>query len=130
MVMDDFHGMHKLCVFSHDGPIREIKVPSKNFHVYQAPLAFVRPPPPSTCNIVIQLRVEALIQFLFFCRWNPATNQAKPADTIVWQTRSSLSGWRYANTSAGSPIGFKQHCRWIPLAGCILKYAIQGYASA
>jgi hypothetical protein len=31
------HGLHKLCGFSHDGLILEIKVFPKIFHVYQAP---------------------------------------------------------------------------------------------
>jgi hypothetical protein len=37
--MDAYYGLHKLCGFSYYGPILEIKVSSKIFHVYQAPLS-------------------------------------------------------------------------------------------
>jgi hypothetical protein len=39
MVVDASPGLHKLCGFLRDGPILEIKVSSKIFHVCQTPLS-------------------------------------------------------------------------------------------
>jgi hypothetical protein len=39
MMMDTYHGLQNMCGFSRDGSFLEIKVSSKIFHVYQAPLS-------------------------------------------------------------------------------------------